>query len=82
MKLYLLTSHIFLLSGTLSCFSSREDFTTNHVKASGDLRGSHISADLRIAGVPSPAVITNQTAPVHIDVGGTTYTSTLSTLTK
>ena len=33
-------------------------------------------------GVPCPAVLTRNNAPVHIDVGGTIYTSTLQTLTR
>ncbi|XP_075243654.1 uncharacterized protein LOC142337905 isoform X2 [Convolutriloba macropyga] len=34
------------------------------------------------AGVPVPAQLTRLNAPVHIDVGGTAYTTTLQTLTK
>ncbi|XP_027131586.1 BTB/POZ domain-containing protein kctd15 isoform X3 [Larimichthys crocea] len=33
-------------------------------------------------GIPSPAHLTKANAPVHIDVGGTMYTSSLATLTK
>lgn len=33
-------------------------------------------------GIPMPAKLTKTTAPVHIDVGGHMYTSSLSTLTK
>ncbi|GAA56156.1 hypothetical protein CSKR_101416 [Clonorchis sinensis] len=33
-------------------------------------------------GVPQPATPTRYTAPVHVDVGGTLYTSSLETLTK
>ncbi|CAL1594776.1 unnamed protein product [Knipowitschia caucasica] len=33
-------------------------------------------------GIPSPAQLTKTNAPVHIDVGGTMYTSSLGTLTK
>ncbi|VDP69392.1 unnamed protein product [Echinostoma caproni] len=33
-------------------------------------------------GVPQPATPTRFTAPVHVDVGGTLYTSSLETLTK
>ena len=36
----------------------------------------------KISGVPCPATPTRYTAPVHIDVGGTIYTSSLETLTK
>ncbi|CAH1779977.1 unnamed protein product [Owenia fusiformis] len=36
----------------------------------------------KISGVPFPATPTRYTAPVHIDVGGTIYTSSLETLTK
>ncbi|XP_041646407.1 uncharacterized protein LOC121511710 [Cheilinus undulatus] len=34
------------------------------------------------AGIPTPAKLTKTNAPVHIDVGGHMYTSSLSTLTK
>ncbi|VDQ15834.1 unnamed protein product [Trichobilharzia regenti] len=33
-------------------------------------------------GVPQPAILTKYSAPVHIDVGGTLYTSSLKALTK
>lgn len=36
----------------------------------------------KMAGVPCPATPTRYTAPVHIDVGGTIYTSSLETLTR
>lgn len=36
----------------------------------------------KISGVPCPATPTRYTAPVHIDVGGTIYTSSLETLTR
>lgn len=35
-----------------------------------------------VPGIPRAAPATQLTAPVHIDVGGTSYTSTLETLTK
>lgn len=35
-----------------------------------------------IAGIPCVAAASKYTAPVHIDVGGTIYTSSLDTLTK
>ncbi|KAK7133284.1 hypothetical protein R3I94_015228 [Phoxinus phoxinus] len=37
---------------------------------------------LGTAGIPTPAQLTKSNAPVHIDVGGHMYTSSLSTLTK
>ncbi|XP_070195835.1 BTB/POZ domain-containing protein kctd15-like [Littorina saxatilis] len=36
----------------------------------------------KISGVPFPATPTRYTAPVHIDVGGVIYTSSLETLTR
>ncbi|ELT99957.1 hypothetical protein CAPTEDRAFT_19163 [Capitella teleta] len=36
----------------------------------------------KYSGVPCPATPTRYTAPVHIDVGGSIYTSSLETLTK
>lgn len=35
-----------------------------------------------ITGIPCVAAASRYTAPVHIDVGGTIYTSSLETLTK
>ncbi|XP_013409143.1 BTB/POZ domain-containing protein kctd15 isoform X2 [Lingula anatina] len=40
------------------------------------------SPHMKISGVPCPATPTRYTAPVHIDVGGSIYTSSLETLTK
>uniref|UniRef100_A0A673MNV9 Uncharacterized LOC107746021 n=1 Tax=Sinocyclocheilus rhinocerous TaxID=307959 RepID=A0A673MNV9_9TELE len=37
---------------------------------------------LSTAGIPTPAQLTKSNAPVHIDVGGHMYTSSLATLTK
>lgn len=36
----------------------------------------------KITGIPCIAAASKATAPVHIDVGGTIYTSSLDTLTK
>lgn len=36
----------------------------------------------KITGIPCVAAALRYTAPVHIDVGGTIYTSSLETLTK
>ncbi|XP_054451994.1 uncharacterized protein LOC129088788 [Anoplopoma fimbria] len=43
--------------------------------------GSPVSP-LSSAGIPTPAQLTKTNAPVHIDVGGHMYTSSLATLTK
>ncbi|TDH08225.1 hypothetical protein EPR50_G00095570 [Perca flavescens] len=40
------------------------------------------ASPLGSAGIPTPAQLTKTTAPVHIDVGGHMYTSSLATLTK
>lgn len=36
----------------------------------------------KVSGIPCVAAASRYTAPVHIDVGGTIYTSSLETLTK
>lgn len=36
----------------------------------------------KISGIPCVAAASRYTAPVHIDVGGSIYTSSLETLTK
>lgn len=46
--------------------------------ASSYLHGNHKP----ITGIPCVAAASRYTAPVHIDVGGTIYTSSLETLTK
>lgn len=40
------------------------------------------ASPLTAQGIPSPAQLTKANAPVHIDVGGHMYTSSLATLTK
>uniref|UniRef100_A0A3Q3JLJ2 BTB domain-containing protein n=1 Tax=Monopterus albus TaxID=43700 RepID=A0A3Q3JLJ2_MONAL len=45
------------------------------------LRCSPVSP-MTAQGIPSPAQLTKANAPVHIDVGGHMYTSSLATLTK
>uniref|UniRef100_A0A668A3D4 Potassium channel tetramerization domain containing 1 n=1 Tax=Myripristis murdjan TaxID=586833 RepID=A0A668A3D4_9TELE len=40
------------------------------------------ASPLGSAGIPTPAQLTKTNAPVHIDVGGHMYTSSLATLTK
>ncbi|XP_062858576.1 uncharacterized protein kctd1 [Trichomycterus rosablanca] len=40
------------------------------------------ASPLSTAGIPTPAQLTKANAPVHIDVGGQMYTSSLATLTK
>ncbi len=40
------------------------------------------SQQQKISGIPCVAAASKYTAPVHIDVGGTIYTSSLETLTK
>ncbi|XP_058829704.1 BTB/POZ domain-containing protein Tiwaz [Topomyia yanbarensis] len=44
--------------------------------------GYHHSNHKQITGIPCVAAASKYTAPVHIDVGGTIYTSSLETLTK
>lgn len=44
--------------------------------------GYHHSNHKPISGIPCVAAASRYTAPVHIDVGGTIYTSSLETLTK
>nr|XP_039265070.1 BTB/POZ domain-containing protein kctd15-like [Styela clava] len=40
------------------------------------------NSTVRVSGIPTPAIPNRYTAPVHIDVGGHIYTSSLETLTK
>ncbi|XP_028259665.1 uncharacterized protein LOC114434547 [Parambassis ranga] len=70
--------------------------TTLYVASEKDGRGSSTSSSmsgqhlasvspaspLGSAGIPTPAQLTKANAPVHIDVGGHMYTSSLATLTK
>ncbi|ETN64656.1 hypothetical protein AND_003596 [Anopheles darlingi] len=44
--------------------------------------GYHHGNHKQITGIPCVAAASKYTAPVHIDVGGTIYTSSLETLTK
>ncbi|KAK9499296.1 hypothetical protein O3M35_002352 [Rhynocoris fuscipes] len=66
----------------------RAIFTTAQIKLSGSPgtspTNSPAPADFnhKITGIPFVAAANRYTAPVHIDVGGTIYTSSLETLTK
>uniref|UniRef100_A0A674NNL9 Potassium channel tetramerization domain containing 1 n=1 Tax=Takifugu rubripes TaxID=31033 RepID=A0A674NNL9_TAKRU len=42
----------------------------------------HLWVPLGSGGIPTPAKLSKSNAPVHIDVGGQMYTSSLGTLTK
>lgn len=50
--------------------------------ASGANTAYHHTNHKSISGIPCVAAASRYTAPVHIDVGGTIYTSSLETLTK
>ncbi|CAL8071427.1 unnamed protein product [Calicophoron daubneyi] len=55
---------------------------TDKVAMTATSTASRQSGGWLCMGVPQPAAPTRFTAPVHIDVGGTLYTSSLETLTK
>lgn len=50
--------------------------------SSSSTPNGHVFPYSKISGVPCPASPTRYTAPVHIDVGGVIYTSSLETLTR
>lgn len=50
--------------------------------SSGTASTYHHGNHKTITGIPCVAAASRYTAPVHIDVGGTIYTSSLETLTK
>lgn len=50
--------------------------------AGGTGASSYLHNHKPISGIPCVAAASRYTAPVHIDVGGTIYTSSLETLTK
>lgn len=52
--------------------------STSSASTSPYIHGNHKP----ITGIPCVAAASRYTAPVHIDVGGTIYTSSLETLTK
>uniref|UniRef100_A0A8C3ANU8 Potassium channel tetramerization domain containing 1 n=1 Tax=Cyclopterus lumpus TaxID=8103 RepID=A0A8C3ANU8_CYCLU len=51
-------------------------------KSREELRQQVSASPLGSSGIPAPAQLTKANAPVHIDVGGHMYTSSLATLTK
>lgn len=57
--------------------ATRPVFSTAHATQNGGY-----PTPTKITGVPCPATPTRYTAPVHIDVGGVIYTSSLETLTR
>ncbi|KAI5931203.1 BTB/POZ domain-containing protein KCTD15 [Manis javanica] len=52
------------------------------VLASHPRQRRHCGGRKHVPGIPLPAQLTKSNAPVHIDVGGHMYTSSLATLTK
>uniref|UniRef100_A0A3Q3F4N6 Potassium channel tetramerization domain containing 15 n=1 Tax=Labrus bergylta TaxID=56723 RepID=A0A3Q3F4N6_9LABR len=65
--------------------------THSHTYSSEETQGRSMSrmslsrspvSPMTAQGIPSPAQLTKSNAPVHIDVGGHMYTSSLATLTK
>ena len=81
------TNAMSLLILFVSCTFRSEDTKLSLYSSSSENTASSFNSGInpetyRIAGIPHPAVITNDNAPVHIDVGGTSYTTTLTTLTK
>ncbi|KAF5403214.1 hypothetical protein PHET_03399 [Paragonimus heterotremus] len=62
-----------------SDFSGLSNITYQNQTGMGVKHTSNWSSGL---GVPKPATPTRFTAPVHVDVGGVLYTSSLETLTK
>lgn len=66
-------------SPTLSVHTSSPTPPTPGVAASA---GAPYATPKQLSGIPCVAAASRYTAPVHIDVGGTIYTSSLETLTK
>ncbi|KAK2166597.1 hypothetical protein LSH36_37g02000 [Paralvinella palmiformis] len=62
--------------------SSPQSAMSSPVSANAAVNSAVNSHFGKISGVPCPATPTRYTAPVHIDVGGSIYTSSLETLTK
>lgn len=71
----LMDSHTYL-SGTSSNSSPARTSPTNSIHS------SLVNLNHKISGIPCVAAASRYTAPVHIDVGGSIYTSSLETLTK
>lgn len=73
-------------SPTMSNSSSPTPTPTTPAPISPALSGTgssyHHANHKSITGIPCVAAASRYTAPVHIDVGGTIYTSSLETLTK
>uniref|UniRef100_UPI0037E7A5B4 uncharacterized protein n=1 Tax=Semicossyphus pulcher TaxID=241346 RepID=UPI0037E7A5B4 len=60
---------------------------TQHIRSSSSMSSQQLVSvspvsPLGSAGIPTPAKLIKTNAPVHIDVGGHMYTSSLATLTK
>uniref|UniRef100_UPI003AAD1444 uncharacterized protein n=1 Tax=Centroberyx gerrardi TaxID=166262 RepID=UPI003AAD1444 len=64
------------------CFVSQDSRGSNSSMNSQPLVSVSPVSPLGSAGIPTPAQLTKTNAPVHIDVGGHMYTSSLATLTK
>ncbi|XP_059914351.1 BTB/POZ domain-containing protein KCTD1-like isoform X2 [Gadus macrocephalus] len=57
-------------------------FQDNRSSMSRPMINRSPASPLSNQGIPAPAQLTKSNAPVHIDVGGHMYTSSLATLTK
>lgn len=71
-----------MLSPSLSPAASPTLSTSSPTPPTPPTHTSAASYTPKLAGIPCVAAASRYTAPVHIDVGGTIYTSSLETLTK
>lgn len=68
---------------TLGAFGSDESsLLSRHLTAQHSTATVAPGEPPKISGIPCAAAPSRYTAPVHIDVGGITYTSSLETLTR
>jgi hypothetical protein len=83
-----ISSNYNILTQTLNTFSKNLQQSLNSSETTaGDtpnVTSNHTVAKqpTKAAGMPIPAALTMENAPVHIDVGGCIYTSSLETLRK
>lgn len=69
------------VASSVSSYASNTLIVTP-VNTAGVLSGQQHHTKPSPSGIPCVAAASRYTAPVHIDVGGTIYTSSLETLTK
>lgn len=70
------------LEPTNAYLSNSSNSSPARTSPTNSIYSNIVNMNHKISGIPCVAAASRYTAPVHIDVGGSIYTSSLETLTK